>query len=77
MTPRACASYNVRMSNADVLLSTAEAADLLKVSVFQVARLVKRGDLPTAFQAPGLRGARVFRLSDVDAFLATRTTGAS
>ncbi len=49
------------------LLTAREAAELLNVSVFQVARLAQRGDLPTAMQAPGKRGARFFLRVDVEA----------
>ena len=47
------------------LVTTKEAAEILGVSVFQVARLVARGDLTAAVQAPGKRGARFFRRADV------------
>lgn len=51
------------------LINTREAAELLGVSVFQVARLAQRGDLPTAIKAPGKRGARFFHRTDVEALV--------
>jgi len=47
------------------LLSTAEVATLLGVSVPTVARLCRSGRLPLGYKAPGLRGARLFDRDDV------------
>jgi excisionase family DNA binding protein len=66
------------MSNASpTLVTTREAAELLGVSVFQVARLAQRGELVPAVQAPGKRGARFFDRSAVEAFIASRNTEAA
>lgn len=57
------------MSNASPeLVTTREAADILGVSVFQVARLAQRGELIPAVQAPGKRGARFFDRATVESF---------
>lgn len=50
-------------------MTAREAAELLNVSVFHIARLAKSGDLPTAMKAPGKRGARFFLLADVEALV--------
>lgn len=55
------------------LVPTREAADLLGVSVFQIARLVQRGELEPAMQAPGRNGARFFTRATLDAFIARGT----
>jgi len=52
------------MSNSE-LLTTAQVAERLGVSVKTVARWANAGTLPTAVKAPGLRGARLFRTEDV------------
>ena len=66
------------MSNASPpLVTTREAAEILGVSVFQVARLAQRGELRTAVQAPGKRGARFFDRADVETFIASRRTEAA
>lgn len=59
------------MSNASTdLVPTRVAAEMLDISVFQVARLVQRGELQAAVQAPGKRGARFFLREDIDALVA-------
>jgi excisionase family DNA binding protein len=52
------------MPNLD-LVPTAEAARMLGCHVRTVHRLVEAGALTPAVQAPGLRGARMFRTRDV------------
>lgn len=47
------------------LVPAAEAAAMLAVSVATVSRWAVSGRLPTAFQAPGDKGARLFLRSDV------------
>lgn len=47
-------------------LTAAQVADILGVSVKTVARWANAGTLPTAIKAPGLRGARLFRATDLD-----------
>lgn len=49
------------------LLTSAQVAERFGVDVRTVARWVNSGRLAPAFQAPGLRGARLFRPEDVDA----------
>ena len=58
------------------LISAAQAANLLGCSVATVHRRVADGDLVEAVKLEGLRGARLFRRSDVLA-LAEQTTGAA
>lgn len=57
------------MSNFE-LVSTAQAAERLDVDVRTIARWVNAGRLTPVVQAPGLRGARLFRPEDVDALAA-------
>lgn len=47
------------------LLSTAETADALGVSISKVLRLARAGDLPHAAKTPGIRGAYLFDRSTV------------
>jgi excisionase family DNA binding protein len=47
------------------LLTTAEAAHILGVSVATVHRMVERGDLVSVAKAPGVRGAYLFTDADV------------
>jgi excisionase family DNA binding protein len=64
------------MSNASPiseLMTTREAAEVLGVSVFQIARLARRGELEAAMQAPGRSGARFFTRAALDAFIAARS----
>lgn len=49
------------------LLTTAQIAERFGVDVRTVARWVNAGRLTPVVQAPGLRGARLFRPEDVDA----------
>ena len=52
--------------NADeVLLTTAQVAERTGWSVAQINRKAVTGELVTAVQAPGPRGARLFREADV------------
>ena len=57
------------MSNLE-LLTTAQVAEMLDVDVRTVARWVNAGRLTPAVQAPGIRGARMFRAVDVLALAA-------
>ena len=52
----------------DDLIPTAEAADILGRDVATIARWVRNGQLTPAVKAPGLRGARFFRRSDIEDF---------
>ena len=54
------------------LLKTTEVADLLGCTVYNVSRLAQIGQLPVARKDAGVRGARWFNRSDVEAFKATR-----
>ena len=56
------------------LVTTHEAAEILGVSVFQIARLAQRGDLVPSVQAPGKRGARFFDRAAVQALAAERAS---
>jgi hypothetical protein len=54
------------------LVTAQQAADILGVSVFTVARLAQTGELATAIKAPGTRGARFFDLAAVNALKGTQ-----
>lgn len=54
------------------LLTTADVAERLGVSVYHVSRLVRDGKLTPAHQLPGATGARLFTEAEVDRFLAAR-----
>lgn len=54
------------------LLTTADVADRLEVSVYHVSRLVRDGKLTPAHQLPGTTGARLFDEAEVDRFLTAR-----
>ena len=60
------------MSNVENLITTAQAADMLGCSIKTVLRWAERGDLPVAVQLPGIRGARMYRLADVQTLLESR-----
>jgi excisionase family DNA binding protein len=51
------------------LLSTAEAADRLGVSVRTVTRWAESGRLPVAHRMPGVTGAMLFEESAVDSLV--------
>jgi len=53
--------------NVDEVLTTAEVAELLGLSVSTVNRLADAGKLRTARKFPGLRGARLYNRVDVEA----------
>ena len=52
--------------NGEPVLTTAEVAEMTGKSVATINRWANAGILPVAVQTPGLRGARLFRKSDVD-----------
>lgn len=52
--------------NGETVLTTAEVAKMTGKSVATINRWANSGVLPVAVQTPGLRGARLFRKSDVD-----------
>ncbi len=54
------------MPNTDTLIPTAEVARIKGVHVRTVHRWVDKGLLVPAAKAPGIRGALLFRASDVD-----------
>lgn len=55
------------------LLNTRQAAEILGESVSTVTRLANDGTLRVHVKAPGLRGAMLFRRSDVERLAAKRT----
>jgi len=57
------------MSTPD-LIPTSEAARMLNESVRQVNRRVERGELEAASKLPGLRGARLFERTVIEALTA-------
>lgn len=61
----------------DDLLPTKAVADLLGKTVATVNRWVLEGKLHPAVEMPGKTGARLFRRSDVDAFMAVEPTEAA
>lgn len=56
----------------DDLLPTKAVADLLGTTVATVNRWAIEGKLAVAVEMPGRTGARLYRRSDVDAFLAAK-----
>lgn len=60
-----------RMASTD-LLTTAQAADVLEVSVATVHRMEADGELPVALKVTGLRGPKFFRAEDVHALAERR-----
>ncbi|MFW6033830.1 MAG: helix-turn-helix transcriptional regulator [bacterium] len=59
------------------LLTTVEAADRLGRNRWYVIRLVKRGELTPAAQAPGRRGAYLFDAGDIERLKAAENGGRS
>lgn len=55
------------MPNSTDLLTTAQAADVLGVSVATVHRMESDGELSVALKVTGLRGPKFFRLDEVEA----------
>ncbi len=51
----------------DDLVTATDAAEMLGVSKPTLNRMALEGALPAAHKLPGLRGARLFRRSDVEA----------
>lgn len=62
------------MSNVDELLPSADAAKYVHLSISQLAKLTRDGEIDEAVKAPGLRGARFYRRADLDAYLARRAS---
>ena len=52
------------------LITTAEVADILGVSVATVNRWVRNGTLKPAVRGPGDKGANMFARADIEAFKA-------
>lgn len=53
-------------NQSDELISTAEAAEILRRDVRTIHRWVESGRLTPAYKAPGIRGVRLFNRSDID-----------
>lgn len=51
----------------DDLIPTSEAAEYLRRDVRTIHRWVESGRLTPVFKAPGIRGVRLFRRSDIEA----------
>lgn len=60
------------MQTAQEWLTTAQAAEFLRVSVPTVQRLAAAGTLREAIKAPGLRGARFFHRDELARVAAER-----
>lgn len=60
-------------TDTDDLLTTAQAAEVLGVTVRTVARWADSGRLTPAVEFPGLRGPRMFRQADVLALMEQRS----
>jgi len=54
--------------NPEHLLTTAQVADLLKVSPSTVNRYARNGTLPAEQTLPGVRGARLYKAGTLVAF---------
>ena len=54
------------------LMSTAEAADRLGISIATLNRWAKNGAVAPIVQAPGRTGARMFRREDIEALAEKR-----
>lgn len=54
------------------LLNTKQAAEIIGESVSTVTRLANKGKLRVHVKVPGLRGAMLFRRSDVERLAAKR-----
>ena len=61
----------------DDLIPATEAARILGVSIATLHRKAAAGEVPEVAKLPGLRGARLFRRSDVEALLAPTTGDAA
>ena len=60
------------MPNTTDLLTTAQAAEVLGVSVATVHRMEADGELPVALKVTGLRGPKFFNRDAVEAIAAAR-----
>lgn len=60
------------MKQTSELMTTAEAADFLRMSVPSVHRLASAGVIQTYFQHPGPRGARIFHRDELTRVAAER-----
>lgn len=63
------------MHKPDDLVTTAEAAEILRCSVPTVTRMARDGRLVVLRKLPGLRGDRLFERSEVDRAAAARAQG--
>ncbi|NQD40570.1 helix-turn-helix domain-containing protein [Glutamicibacter halophytocola] len=54
------------MSNSRTQVATADAAKRLDLSTRQIARMVADGRLTPAFKAPGIRGAYIFDVEEIE-----------
>ena len=62
------------MEHGDELVTTAQAAKILGVSIKSVLRFADRGDLPVAVRVPGLTGPRMYLVNDVHALAQKRAS---
>lgn len=58
------------MHNADELIGSAQATELLNIDRSTLTRWTKAGRLKTAHELPGRTGARLYRRADVDQLVA-------
>lgn len=61
----------------DDLMTVPEAAKALDVNARTVNRWASEGELPTAYQVPGYRGARLFKPADVERLARARAKAAA
>ena len=61
----------------DELITTAQVAELLGITVAWANKQAKNGALPVAQKLPGHTGAYLFRLEDIEAEVLRRTSTAA
>lgn len=61
------------MNKRDGLLTTRQAAARYGITVSTLNRLAAAGSIPVAVKLPGPTGARLYRLSDLDAIMSAKT----
>ncbi len=57
------------MRNPTQPIDSSKAAEILGLSRSQVNRMATTGSLPVLYKLPGIRGAYIFELADIEALL--------